>query len=472
MLSVSQLVESVERQDLLTLAKSLSGPFTLIQLSLDHQRFSPLVVDVDGEIAIVAFTSQAAAERFIDKYRVLDQENRLAKTRVFDSYSLFSSRFNGSGLLLEPQSENAILLPSRLLDKLQPYLLEQSWLQGVSPKTDSLSSAKDISLEATASVDLTVRDFSGLCDSLDQTVSEFSFADQTVEELPELSQLDKSARQQDEENYFRQEQLQTSHPLADQAAVPTQYPENCNPPKSSLANDGYNELAVIRSQSLAAITQLGLELTPTAPSLPTALRLRSIEEIAARLLGLGAVFSWVSTSESLVPRTAILRAINSRDLERFISREEREVLALGRSEASQNFSRTIGWKLEYMWPLAWVLGFDVEPTVDVKHIDASTSRQIVHQFLQNMQHSVESLTDRSSLRSNQQVLGLYDLLLCAQHSIEENGWAVSNQTTLDQRQRQAKVVYQRRMALLWCLSPGLAWDHLASKRFTNAQPEN
>lgn len=429
MQTVSQLVESVQRQDLGAVAQSLAGPLTLVQLSQDNDRFSPLVVEVEGQFAIIAFHSPTAADQFVAQYQVRDLTNNLAKTRTFDVPCLLSARFRNCGLLLEPQSDQAILLPGRLLEMLEKFLMQRSDRQEFLNDSQQQTLNQTVEFQVPGSAaELTVRDIGELSGSLDQTVTEFSTADQTVEELPELIQA-----------------IGTLDPL--------------------------DELTVMRNENLVLLEHLGLELSDSAPNLPTDLRLRSIEEIAARLLGLGAVFSWVSASESLIPRTAILRAIKSRDLERFVSREEREVLAVSRSEASQNFSRTIGWKLEYAWPLAWVLGFETEPTVDVKHIDALTSRQIIQQFLQNMQHNVESLTDRSVLRSNDQVVRIYDLLLCAQHAIKLNGWASGGNLTPEQRLRQAKVVYQRRMALLWCLTPGLAWDELASKRFIDSQTE-
>ncbi|HAC89029.1 MAG TPA: hypothetical protein DCF63_00125, partial [Planctomycetaceae bacterium] len=159
MQTVSQLVESVQRQDLGAVAQCLAGPLTLVQLSQDNDRFSPLVVEVEGQFAIIAFHSPTAADQFVAQYQVRDLTNNLAKTRTFDVPCLLSARFRNCGLLLEPQSAQAILLPGRLLEMLENFLMQRSDRQEFLNDSQQQTLNQTVEFQVPGSAaELTVRD--------------------------------------------------------------------------------------------------------------------------------------------------------------------------------------------------------------------------------------------------------------------------------------------------------------------------
>ena len=51
-----------------------------------------------------------------------------------------------------------------------------------------------------------------------------------------------------------------------------------------------------------------------------------------------------------------------------MTEEEAEIVSLSRDEALESQGSVIGWRLENIWPLAWVLGYEAEPSVEGSQI--------------------------------------------------------------------------------------------------------
>ena len=52
--------------------------------------------------------------------------------------------------------------------------------------------------------------------------------------------------------------------------------------------------------------------------------------------------------------------------------EERKIHAMPRAKARAIHQGTIGWRLENMWPLAWILGFDLAPPASGAQLGGKT----------------------------------------------------------------------------------------------------
>jgi hypothetical protein len=122
-------------------------------------------------------------------------------------------------------------------------------------------------------------------------------------------------------------------------------------------------MSAARKKNLAKLKKLGFKVSPSLPTKREDVeRLRPAKEIRVRILALMALFRWVvRTGEET--RKSELRAA--------MSQSERAIYALTQAKAKAHVEQ-IGWKLENLWPLAWIFGFAKEPSVSGDMIDEKT----------------------------------------------------------------------------------------------------
>lgn len=216
--------------------------------------------------------------------------------------------------------------------------------------------------------------------------------------------------------------------------------------------------ATIREASLKFLLPRGFQPADWLPLPEADATLRPLPEIAARLMALAAVFCWCSAPESAVASDRLKQGVARNRLTQAMSPEESEMLALSREEARETHANTIGWKLENLWPLAWVLGFDAEPTIEADQIDFTLARAIIFDFLDGLDGTVEALLHKTEPRSRDDVRALEDRFYCAHNAVRN---AQLGRDTVPEGFHpvvHGGAVHERRHALSWCLSPGVAWD--------------
>jgi hypothetical protein len=186
--------------------------------------------------------------------------------------------------------------------------------------------------------------------------------------------------------------------------------------------------------------------------------LRPPNEIAARLMALDLVFSWVSFAEKDVA-TARLEGYRERNqLAAWLSEDEAEIAKLSRAEARAAHLDTIGWKLESMLALAWALGFEASLELDGAAVDEPQFRRIVFDFLPGLDSSIETLLAKTKARAEQEIAVAEDLFYCAHNAVVSA--QLGGRTTPRSFDPLSKggVIVERRQALTWCLSRGVSWD--------------
>ena len=205
-----------------------------------------------------------------------------------------------------------------------------------------------------------------------------------------------------------------------------------------------------RQQSLA---KLGPAFK-VAPSLP--LRdgaLRPIEQIARRLMALDALFTWAS--DMTVAHEERLRRYAEPNVD-WLTDSERAIWALARPAAQRHID-TIGWRLENMWPLAWILGLELEPGFDGAMIDGPKIRAM-YQFLPKTTETVADFLARAKPRDEAVVLDLADVFYCAHNAARSAQLGGQTVPAGWHPVASGGVIHERRHALWWATSPGVAWD--------------
>jgi hypothetical protein len=195
---------------------------------------------------------------------------------------------------------------------------------------------------------------------------------------------------------------------------------------------------------------------PTKRDGPKAVR--PAREIATRLMALDAVFTWVCYSEADASTKRLKEYISRNELPELMTKEERSIIKLTRARASAKHADTVGWRLENMWPLAWVLGYRKRPKLEGTFIRPDIQHNIVMEFLPGLDATVDDLLRRSKVRSYDDVREVEDFFYCAHNATRSAQLGARTIPKGFDPARGGGVIQERRHALTWCLSPGVAWE--------------
>jgi hypothetical protein len=214
----------------------------------------------------------------------------------------------------------------------------------------------------------------------------------------------------------------------------------------------------VREANLRTLHSLGFQVASSLPveldTFPT--QLRPADEIAKRALGLLSVGDWVCATETQISSERIRDRIRLLELDAFLTSEDKSVLATPRSHARDAYLGTIGWRLENVWPLGWILGFETPPTVQGMVSDETIAALL--SFFYGKTSGLDFLTTRLSPRKVAEVSALEDLFYCAHNAARSAQLGESTVPPDFDPIADGGVIHERRHALTWALSPGVDWD--------------
>ena len=223
--------------------------------------------------------------------------------------------------------------------------------------------------------------------------------------------------------------------------------------------DSWSTMSNIRAQNLERLARAGFRAAKSLPTVRGEHRaLRPLAEIGARLFALDALFTWVAFPEASAASERVRRYAANNDAASWLTPREREIFEQPRQLAYERHVDSIGWRLENMWSLAWVLGFATPPALDGQMMPQELQRAMLLEFMPGLDKRVPDLLARQPARSETEVDALEDLFYCAHNA------ARSAQLGSDTVPRGfdpiagGGVVHERRHALTWCMSPGIDWD--------------
>lgn len=186
-------------------------------------------------------------------------------------------------------------------------------------------------------------------------------------------------------------------------------------------------------------------------------QLRPHGEIVQRVNALNALFHWVSVSGA---STSLIHSfVEQNHLRDGLCADERMIFELPRERAQAEHLSTIGWRLENMWPLSWVLGFVHPPLFYLGQLPGEVVQAMVLQFLPSLDSRVEMPVD--NMQSPERVAALEDLFYCAHNAVVSAQLGSETLPPHFHPVRDGGAIHERRHALKWCLSPGRAWDEIS-----------
>jgi hypothetical protein len=212
----------------------------------------------------------------------------------------------------------------------------------------------------------------------------------------------------------------------------------------------------LRGQTFAFLRERGFMPANSLPPPEAKHDLRPRAEIGGRLAALDVLFRWTATLFSPEePSNRLVELVRCNQLQKWLTGEESAILSLPRESAQKEYSGTIGWKLENMCALAWVLGHDREPTVEAEF---TTYTDMLY-FLAGADDGVSEWVNRCPVRSPEEVGQMEYRFYCA-HNAVRSAQLGDDDTVPDwfDPVLQGGVIYERRHALTWCMSPDVAWQ--------------
>ncbi|MDX2092683.1 MAG: DUF4272 domain-containing protein [Kofleriaceae bacterium] len=213
-----------------------------------------------------------------------------------------------------------------------------------------------------------------------------------------------------------------------------------------------------RTASVAWLTARGFTVSPSLPLQRTAIEdLRPLHEIALRLMALDAVFTWVADAGPGATTVKVRAYAKRNKLETWMTTDERRIFRKDRRAARRAHVDQIGWKLENMWPLAWVLGLKPTPGLDGRMIRSSVRTTIMNELLPKLAETADVMLARAKPRSRAVVARLEDRFYCAHNAVRS---AQLGRRTVPHGFDPfvaGRVIAERRHALTWCLSPSMPW---------------
>jgi uncharacterized protein DUF4272 len=187
-------------------------------------------------------------------------------------------------------------------------------------------------------------------------------------------------------------------------------------------------------------------------------QLRPFSESAARLFALNALFLWVAAPEDVASSDRLRSFFRINSLEGHLTRDEFTIFSKARPESHDAHAGTIGWRLENMWALAWVLGFEPAPAFFQGQIPQEIIDRMLFEFLPPLDETLDAFLASVKPRTSMAVTELEDLFYCAHNAVRS---AQSGEATVPAEfhpVRDGGAVHERRHSLTWTLSPGTSWD--------------
>lgn len=219
----------------------------------------------------------------------------------------------------------------------------------------------------------------------------------------------------------------------------------------------------IRKLSLARLAAGGFHAAESLPTLhhraAVSAKLRSPRDIALRVMALKALFIWASAPESAVASDRLMGYVERNGLKKHLTPTELTIILMPRQQALAQHGNTVGWRLENMWALCWLLGYETPPEPMSGQLPEDVTEAIIFDFLPNLDSSIEDLVSKAKPRTLNEVLELEDTFYCSHNAVRSaQTGATDSVPAVFHPVRDGGAIHERRHGLTWAISDGVSWD--------------
>lgn len=185
--------------------------------------------------------------------------------------------------------------------------------------------------------------------------------------------------------------------------------------------------------------------------------LRPEIEIANRLLCHCAAFAWGSAPAEF--ERPIASFIASNGLRQLMTDDELEIVDMSKDDACEQFAHRVGWRLENMWSLAWVLGVADKPSAITGQLPQEVSGAMMSLFLPEFTLDAESLIAQGQTQPLEEIVQLEDLFYLAHNAVRAGQMGNPEQIPAGfDPIGDGGAIHERRHSLTWSLSPNTKWN--------------
>ena len=215
----------------------------------------------------------------------------------------------------------------------------------------------------------------------------------------------------------------------------------------------------IRTRNLNLLNSFGFSVAASLPTVRSneGTTLRPVNEIAQRLAALAGLFLWAAEGADDIPSDEIQKYVDDNELRDALTVDELAILDLDRNVSIERFTNTIGWRLENMWSLAWILGFEPQPAL-FGMIENDTIDRMLFEFLRCPRDTVSEVVMRAVVRPLDVVDEMEDLFYCAHNAVRSAQLGGATVPPEFDPLLDGGGIHERRHALTWALSPAETWD--------------
>ena len=187
--------------------------------------------------------------------------------------------------------------------------------------------------------------------------------------------------------------------------------------------------------------------------------LRPVREVAARIMALKALFMRTLADTELLSEDRVNAYVARNNLRQALTEDEIGILETDRDEVADLYQSTIGWRLENMWALAWVIGYETDLTYLHGMIDLDVMDPILLDFLPTYDEgSLDVFANAITMRPEAEIRQMEDLFFCAHNAIRSAQLGHDTVPKGFDAFGHGGCIHERRHALTWVLSEGVAWD--------------
>jgi hypothetical protein len=214
----------------------------------------------------------------------------------------------------------------------------------------------------------------------------------------------------------------------------------------------------LKQRIFSELTTLGFQPANSLPLPDLNISLRDKYSICMRLMALQAVFAWAAAPERVVDTAQIQGYIERNNLRSAMTESELAMIDLPRKDAQAQHGNTVGWRLENMWALAWVVGFARGPTFDASQISDEVIQELLFEFLPAWDGHIADFADGVILRSVSDVIVMEYKFYCAHNAVRSAQLGGKTVPANFDPIAHGGAVHERRHSLTWALAPEDDWD--------------
>lgn len=229
-------------------------------------------------------------------------------------------------------------------------------------------------------------------------------------------------------------------------------------PTTPAAGTPDNEALALKQRVFNELGSLGFRPANSLPLPELHPDVRAPYTLCTRLMSLQAVFAWAAAPEHVFESAPLQAYIERNNLRPSMTESELALIDLPRDEAQERHAGTVGWKLENMWALAWILGFEEVPALGASQIPDGIIQAMLFNFLPGLDGNAADFAARVAPRPMREVVYMEYKFYCAHNAVCSAQTGGATVPAGFDPIAHGGAVHERRHSLTWSLAPGVDWD--------------